>query len=138
VTAGPGPLGPRLRANWGPSPMENSGWSRDSGGMTDYVGPPPSAPGATPVRRQLCRSMKSRMIAGVAGGLAEYLEVDPTVLRAVIVVFSLLSGGVGGLVLYLLAWAVVPEEGKDSSWAADALHRKPRPQDASPYFVADR
>jgi phage shock protein PspC (stress-responsive transcriptional regulator) len=77
------------------------------------------------------------MVAGVAGGLAEYLDVDPTVLRAVVVVLSLVSGGVGGPVLYLLAWAVVPEEGKDCSLAADALRGTPG-RDGSAHFVADR
>ncbi len=50
------------------------------------------------------------MVAGVAGGLAEYFDVDPAAVRIGFVALSLLSGGVGGPVLYLLAWAILPEE----------------------------
>jgi phage shock protein PspC (stress-responsive transcriptional regulator) len=52
----------------------------------------------------------------VAGGLGEYLGVDATVLRVGFVIASLLFlGGLGGPVLYVIAWLVVPEEGKDSA-----------------------
>ena len=52
------------------------------------------------------------MVAGVAGGLAEYLDVDPVAVRIGFVVASFLLGGIGGPILYLLMWAVVPEQGK--------------------------
>lgn len=50
------------------------------------------------------------MIAGVCGGIAEYLDVDPTVVRLIWVVLSIVPGGVvGGVVLYLLAWIIIPK-----------------------------
>lgn len=48
------------------------------------------------------------MIGGVCGGLAEYLSVDPTVLRVIFVV-TLFFGGAGA-VAYLVLWLVIPEE----------------------------
>ena len=58
--------------------------------------------------RRLYRSRDERMIAGVAGGLAEFLGMDPTVIR-LIFVFSLFLGGTG-LLVYLVMMLVVPEE----------------------------
>jgi phage shock protein C len=92
--------------------------------MTDYSSQtPPSQP--TDNHRQLTRSTKNRMVAGVAGGLAEYLDVDPVAVRIGFVVGSLLLGGIGGPIVYLLMWAVVPEEGKTTSIASDALKSNP-------------
>jgi phage shock protein PspC (stress-responsive transcriptional regulator) len=71
----------------------------------------------------LCRSTKNRAIAGVAAGLAEYFNLDATVLRVGFVAASLL--GLGGPVLYVIGWAVLPEEGKESSIASDFMRDKP-------------
>ena len=48
------------------------------------------------------------MIAGVAGGLAEYLEVDALLVRLAFVAFALTAGV--GVLLYIVAWLIVPEE----------------------------
>jgi phage shock protein C len=92
--------------------------------MTDYSSqtPPPEPPDG---HRRLTRSTKDRMVAGVAGGLAEYIDVDPVAVRIGFVVASLLLGGIGGPIIYLLMWAVVPEEGKATSIASDALKSNP-------------
>lgn len=58
---------------------------------------------------QLYRSRKNRKIAGICGGIAEYFNVDPTIIR-VIAVLLLLPGGLPGLVPYLVLWFIVPEE----------------------------
>lgn len=58
--------------------------------------------------KKLYRSKKNRMVAGVCGGLAEYFNIDPTIVR-LIAVLLLLPGGVPGLVPYLILWFVVPE-----------------------------
>ncbi len=58
--------------------------------------------------KRLYRSRSDRMIAGVAGGLAQYLNVDPTLVRLGFVVLSLAGGP--GLLLYIVMWIVVPEE----------------------------
>ena len=58
--------------------------------------------------KKLYRSRKNRIIAGVCAGLAEYLQVDPTIVRLLYAVFTLFSMG-AGILLYLLAWIIVPE-----------------------------
>ena len=62
---------------------------------------------------RLRRSTTDRKIAGVAGGLGKHLNIDPTVLRVLFVVLALFGGA--GLVLYGVAWLIVPEEGTDRS-----------------------
>ena len=58
--------------------------------------------------RKLYRSRKDKMIGGVAGGLAEYFDIDPTLVRILFVV-TLFVGG-GGFLAYIILWIVVPEE----------------------------
>lgn len=58
--------------------------------------------------KRLYRSKKDRMIAGVCGGLAEYFNIDPVIMR-IIAVILLLPGGLPGLLPYLILWAIVPE-----------------------------
>lgn len=58
---------------------------------------------------RLYRSKKERMLGGVCAGLGEYLDVDPTVIRLVWVVVTVLSLGTG-ILAYLLAWIIIPEE----------------------------
>lgn len=58
--------------------------------------------------KKLYRSRKEKMIAGVAGGLAEYFDIDPTLIRIIFVV-SLFVGG-SGILAYIILWIVVPEE----------------------------
>jgi len=60
---------------------------------------------ANPLRR----SRQHRMIAGVCGGLAEWLGWDPTVVRVLYVVVSALSAAFPGLVAYVILWMVMPE-----------------------------
>lgn len=60
---------------------------------------------------RLRRSVTDRKIAGVAGGLGRHLNVDPTVLRVLLVVLVFFGGA--GIALYAAAWLLVPEEGSD-------------------------
>jgi len=59
------------------------------------------------VQKKLVRSKKNRMIGGVCGGIAEYLGIDPTIVRLIWAVTTLFWGT--GIILYLLAWAIIPE-----------------------------
>lgn len=63
------------------------------------------------------------MVAGVCAGLANYLGVDPTIVRLVFVVLTIFSMGTGALI-YLVAWAVMPEEGESGSIAENYLNKK--------------
>ncbi|HET6559305.1 MAG TPA: PspC domain-containing protein [Prolixibacteraceae bacterium] len=60
-------------------------------------------------RKKLTRS-NDKMIAGVLGGIAEYFEVDPTVVRILYVVLSIASIGFPGIIAYLIMWAIMPME----------------------------
>ena len=59
--------------------------------------------------KRLTRSKSDRMVAGVAGGIAQYLSVDPVVVRIIFVALALFGGG--GIILYLVCWLLMPEEG---------------------------
>jgi len=58
--------------------------------------------------KKLTRSTTDRKIAGICGGLGEYLNVDPLVFR-IIFLFLLLCGG-GGFIIYLIMWILIPEK----------------------------
>lgn len=55
---------------------------------------------------RVCRSGKNRVLAGVAGGLGEYFEVDPNLIRLIFVLLTLLGGS--GLFLYAILWVFMP------------------------------
>ena len=58
--------------------------------------------------KKLRRSNKEKMIAGVCGGLAEYFEMDPTVVRIIYVVGSIVSVAFPGILVYLILWFIMP------------------------------
>jgi phage shock protein PspC (stress-responsive transcriptional regulator) len=58
----------------------------------------------------LLRSRKHKMIAGVCGGIAEWLGWDPTVVRVLYVVVSIVSVAFPGILCYLVLWIVMPKE----------------------------
>ena len=59
-------------------------------------------------RKKLYRSIDERIVAGVCGGIAEYFKIDPVLVR---IIFILLLFGAGtGLLAYIIAWIIVPEE----------------------------
>jgi phage shock protein C len=60
--------------------------------------------------RRLMRSATDSKIAGVCGGLAEYLGVDSTIVRLFWAVLAVVPGAlVGGIVAYVVAWVIVPK-----------------------------
>lgn len=60
----------------------------------------------------LRRSRSDRMIAGVVGGVARHFGWSPTVLRIVFVLVSILSAAFPGILVYLIAWLLIPDEGR--------------------------
>lgn len=59
---------------------------------------------------KLTRTRHDRMIAGVCSGIADYFDLDPTVVRVGYVLLSLLSAAFPGLILYLVLTFIVPSE----------------------------
>jgi len=59
-------------------------------------------------QKKLYRSLTDRKLAGVCGGLGEYFDIDPTLVRIITVVLAI--GGIGtGILLYILAWIIIPD-----------------------------
>ncbi len=56
--------------------------------------------------KRLYRSTKDKVLAGVCGGIAEYLNIDPVVVRLIWVIFSLVWGV--GIIAYVVAWLIIP------------------------------
>jgi phage shock protein PspC (stress-responsive transcriptional regulator)/predicted membrane protein len=82
--------------------------------------PPPPAP-----RPPLRRSESDRVLAGVAGGFARWLGIDPVIVRVVLVVLAVFGGS--GLLLYVIGWLFIPAEGAPSSQAEKFIDESRRP-----------
>jgi phage shock protein C len=79
--------------------------------------------------KQLTLSGTDKKIAGVCGGIAEYLDVDPTVVRLLWVALSVVPGGlVGGVLAYVLAWIIIPKSPAFASTAAGVAPAQPHPK----------
>jgi phage shock protein C len=71
----------------------------------------------------LVRPRKGRMVAGICAGIAEYSGLDVTLIRVIVAVVSVITGGAGALA-YLAAWMIIPGEGEKTSIAQDILGKK--------------
>ena len=71
----------------------------------------------------LVRSRKGRMVAGVCAGVAGYSGLDVTLVRVIVAVVSVLTGG-AGVLAYLAAWVIIPSEGEKTSIAQDIAGKK--------------
>jgi phage shock protein C len=76
----------------------------------------------------LLRRRDGRMLAGVCAGFADYFGLDVTLVRVIWAVVSVLTGG-AGVLAYLVAWLIVPDEGQKSSIAENVIGKK---QDSYP------
>ena len=81
--------------------------------------------GSATVNDRLRRSGDDKMLAGVAGGIARYLNVNVTLVRVIIAALALFSGA--GAALYLAAWLLIPADGEDQpiaeAWIASRQDR---------------
>lgn len=97
--------------------MDNASPATDADTGTNEQPPTPGPTGPRVSRDEmkdlgrLRRSVTNRHIAGVAGGLARHLDVDPIIVRVTLVVATFFGGA--GLLAYVGAWILVPEEGTD-------------------------
>jgi phage shock protein PspC (stress-responsive transcriptional regulator) len=85
---------------------------------TDTAVPSPDAGSAT--RPPLRRSISDRKVAGVAGGLGRYFNIDPLIFRVVFVTLAIFGGS--GLLLYAVGWLLVPEDGENESEASRLIN----------------
>ena len=73
--------------------------------------------------RRLYRKPEGQIVAGVCTGLADYLGIDVTIVRLVFAALAVFGGA--GVLLYVIAWAVVPEEGEKSSIVEGLREQEP-------------
>jgi phage shock protein C len=66
--------------------------------------------GVAPTPKKLMRSRAEKKIAGVCAGLAQYFDLDVTLVRILAIFITLATGVCPGIVTYLLAWIIVPSE----------------------------
>jgi phage shock protein PspC (stress-responsive transcriptional regulator) len=72
--------------------------------------------------KTLMRHRDNRIIAGVCAGLADYTGIDVNLLRVIVAVVSFFTAGTGVLA-YIVAWIVIPEEGQKSSIDEDFVNK---------------
>ena len=72
------------------------------------------------MQKRLYRSRTDRMIWGVCGGIANYFDIDPTIIRIIAVLLTVLSGG-GAILAYIVLTIVVPLESSTSSEPKDVI-----------------
>jgi len=58
--------------------------------------------------KRLYRSKTNKIIAGICGGIGEYLNIDPTIVRVLWILFSLMGGS--GIIAYILCLFVIPQD----------------------------
>jgi phage shock protein C len=58
--------------------------------------------------KRLMRSNRHKMIAGVCGGIADYFNMDPTVVRILYVIVSIVSVAFPGILAYIIMWIIIP------------------------------
>jgi phage shock protein C len=72
--------------------------------------------------KQLVRTRDGRIVAGVCSGMAEYFGIDANLIRVIVAVLTVFTGGFGALA-YLAAWVVLPEEGEKTSIAENLVNK---------------
>jgi phage shock protein PspC (stress-responsive transcriptional regulator) len=75
----------------------------------------------TPAPRRLVRARDDRYLGGVCSGLGRYFDLSPAIYRIAFVALAFAGGT--GILVYIAAWAVIPEEGVEESWASGFLRR---------------
>ena len=86
-----------------------SGGSGGAGGFSGFEG------------KKLERKLSDRWVAGVCAGLADYTGIDVSLIRVIFAVATLFGGA--GVIAYVVAWALVPEEGEKASIAEKYINK---------------
>jgi phage shock protein C len=73
-------------------------------------------------QKRLYRSKKNEVIAGVCGGIGEYFDVDPTIIRIIFIILTI-WGGVG-VILYIIGMLVIPYQGQEAKESRDEAKEK--------------
>lgn len=65
------------------------------------------------MKRRLTKSSNNKVISGVLGGIADYFGIDPTIVRVVYVILSVLSQAFPGVLVYICLAIIMPDGKKD-------------------------
>lgn len=65
------------------------------------------------MNKKLYRSKKDKKIAGICGGLGEFLNIDPTIIRLIFVFVAFITGILPLVVVYILGWIIIPQNQSD-------------------------
>jgi phage shock protein C len=64
--------------------------------------------------KRLKRSQQERIIAGVCGGLAKYMNVDATIVRVIFVILTVFTAVIPGILIYLVMWIIIPKDSEET------------------------
>ena len=87
------------------------------------------------MKEKLYRSRRQRVLAGVAGGIAQYFNIDPVLVRVLFVIITIMHGF--GILLYIILWIVVPEEPFEMAYKVnpETADSSAQPQDSGEFFA---
>jgi len=78
--------------------------------------------------KKLFRSKKNKVLGGVCGGIGEYLNIDPTLIRVLFIIAAFFNGL--GVLVYIVCWLAIPEEGQSEplikEWAKEEHAKRER------------
>ncbi len=77
--------------------------------------------------KKLYRTRTPRVFAGVCGGLGEYFDIDPVLIRILFVALAFLGGG--GVLIYIILWIVLPEKRMDFGKPGNAFYSQTNPNE---------
>src|SRR3954470_24204177 len=84
--------------------------------------PTKSAPPPPPRPKRLTRSAREKMVSGVAGGMAEYFDIDASLVRLIWVAAAVVSHGLA-IPIYILAWIILPRDDRPPAATGSAAWR---------------
>jgi phage shock protein C len=88
------------------------------------------------MNKRLYRSTREKMIGGVCGGMAEYFDIDPVLIRILFVVATFVGGS--GVLAYIICWIIIPEEPRVVQPAAtQQTTSQPNPPQPQPVVTSE-
>ena len=80
--------------------------------------------------KKLYRSTDDRWLGGVCGGLGQYFNMDAIIIRIIFIILGLI--GLGGVILYVILWIIIPEQPSGAGAAADVFEAEPATEEKAP------